>query len=261
MKTFSIVPDVVGKTSVLGMYVVSIQNVCNLFTLGVNPSKTFFFGLVGLQNYCSIGAPSCIPLAVLSIVTLHIKTRWTWKVETCPVGRSGKRFCHCKGVQFADSGGVYGAAMMCTTPREECNKYDLTTIPYFWLANHNDCSRWVAISSSQLLAQFQFFFLWAGLWKSDHSEPAPTSAPSTECLPASGVLLDASSRKNLSNNTNDQELNPKPSKVSLYQDLAHLCRYRLMCVKSLFFPCGVQCHPISRTLVGCNHELAHLSPQ
>ncbi len=24
--------------------------------------------------------------------------------------------------------------------REECNKYDLTTVPYFWLANQNDWS-------------------------------------------------------------------------------------------------------------------------
>jgi len=28
---------------------------------------------------------------------------------------------------------VYGAAMMCTTPREECNKYDVTAIPYLFL--------------------------------------------------------------------------------------------------------------------------------
>jgi hypothetical protein len=30
---------------------------------------------------------------------------------------------------------------------EKCNKFDLTAVPYFWLANHNDWSRWFAISS------------------------------------------------------------------------------------------------------------------
>jgi len=30
--------------------------------------------------------------------------------------------------------------------REECNKYDLTVTPCFSLVNHNDWSRWLAIS-------------------------------------------------------------------------------------------------------------------
>jgi len=32
-----------------------------------------------------------------------------------------------------------------TPAREECNKYDLTTSPYFSLVDHNDWSRWFAI--------------------------------------------------------------------------------------------------------------------
>jgi hypothetical protein len=33
-------------------------------------------------------------------------------------------------------------------PGEECNKYDLTAAPCFLLADHNDSSRWFAISST-----------------------------------------------------------------------------------------------------------------
>jgi hypothetical protein len=43
--------------------------------------------------------------------------------------------------------------------REECNKYDLTAGPCFWLANHNDCSRWFAISSSHVFAVPPFSFM------------------------------------------------------------------------------------------------------
>jgi hypothetical protein len=35
---------------------------------------------------------------------------------------------------------------VCSPITEECNKYDLTTLPYFLLANHIDSSRWFAIS-------------------------------------------------------------------------------------------------------------------
>jgi hypothetical protein len=35
----------------------------------------------------------------------------------------------------------------CAPAREECNKYDLISAPYFSLANHYDWSRWFAISS------------------------------------------------------------------------------------------------------------------
>jgi len=34
----------------------------------------------------------------------------------------------------------------CAPAREECNKYDLTAASCFWLANHNDWSRWFAIT-------------------------------------------------------------------------------------------------------------------
>jgi hypothetical protein len=41
---------------------------------------------------------------------------------------------------------------ICAYAREECNKYDLTAHLCFLLANHNDWSRWFAISSSHLFA-------------------------------------------------------------------------------------------------------------
>ncbi len=46
---------------------------------------------------------------------------------------------------------IKGATQMCTSEKE-CNKLDLTAAQYFWLVDHNDCSRWFAISSSHLYA-------------------------------------------------------------------------------------------------------------
>ncbi len=47
--------------------------------------------------------------------------------------------------RFAEAGKK--AQRSCVPTREECNEYDLTAAPCFWLANHNDWSRWFAISS------------------------------------------------------------------------------------------------------------------
>ncbi len=41
---------------------------------------------------------------------------------------------------------VKGSAAVWTW-RKECNKYDLTPAQCFWLAHHNDSSKWFAISS------------------------------------------------------------------------------------------------------------------
>ncbi len=38
------------------------------------------------------------------------------------------------------------------TSEKECTKWDLTAAQYFWLVNHNDWSRWFAISSSHVFA-------------------------------------------------------------------------------------------------------------
>jgi len=35
----------------------------------------------------------------------------------------------------------------CAPVREECNKYNWLLIPGFWLANHNEWSRWFAVST------------------------------------------------------------------------------------------------------------------
>jgi hypothetical protein len=48
-------------------------------------------------------------------------------------------FCSCKYSQFAEAGEWHSKS--CEPAREECNKYDLTTVPYFLLANHKDWSR------------------------------------------------------------------------------------------------------------------------
>jgi hypothetical protein len=44
---------------------------------------------------------------------------------------------------------VKGATQLCTS-RKKCNKLDLTAAQYFWLVDHNDWSRWFAISSSHV---------------------------------------------------------------------------------------------------------------
>jgi hypothetical protein len=53
---------------------------------------------------------------------------------------------------------VKGTAALCTC-RKECNKYDQTAAQCFWLAHHNDWSRWFPISSPRpyLLSWFQFY--------------------------------------------------------------------------------------------------------
>jgi hypothetical protein len=46
---------------------------------------------------------------------------------------------------------VKGATQLCTS-RKECNKLDLTAAEYFWMVDHNDWSRWFAVSSSHVYA-------------------------------------------------------------------------------------------------------------
>jgi hypothetical protein len=52
---------------------------------------------------------------------------------------------------FAETG-KKRSSKACAPAKEESNKYDLTAVPYFGLDNHNDWSRWFAISSSHLFA-------------------------------------------------------------------------------------------------------------
>jgi len=46
---------------------------------------------------------------------------------------------------------VEGAIQLCTS-KKECNKLDLTATQCFWLVDHNDWSRWFAISSPHIYA-------------------------------------------------------------------------------------------------------------
>jgi hypothetical protein len=46
-----------------------------------------------------------------------------------------------------------------TTCRKECNKYDLTDAQCFWLAHHNNWSKWFAISSPSPISYPSFSFL------------------------------------------------------------------------------------------------------
>jgi len=44
-----------------------------------------------------------------------------------------------------------GTTQLCTS-KKECKKLDLTAAQYFWLVDHNDWSRWFAISSPHIYA-------------------------------------------------------------------------------------------------------------
>jgi len=51
------------------------------------------------------------------------------------------------------------SAFLCTCKNKECYKYDLTAAQCFWLAHHNDWSRWFVFSSSPPICcpSFSFF--------------------------------------------------------------------------------------------------------
>ncbi len=46
---------------------------------------------------------------------------------------------------------IKGTTQLCTS-KKECNKLDLTAAHYFGLVDHNDWSRWFAISSPHMYA-------------------------------------------------------------------------------------------------------------
>jgi hypothetical protein len=63
---------------------------------------------------------------------------------------------------------VKGATQLCTS-KKECNKLDLTADQYFWLVDHNNWSRWFAISSPHIYAntvtqyhQSSIYAFWLG---------------------------------------------------------------------------------------------------
>jgi hypothetical protein len=56
-------------------------------------------------------------------------------------------------------GGWWKGATTVWTRREECNKYDPTAAQCFWLAHHNDWSRWFTISSSPPICYPNFTFM------------------------------------------------------------------------------------------------------
>ncbi len=102
------------------------------------------------------------PAVLYIVLTLHNKVQWR-KVKPCRFS-SAKLFCPCMFAHLLRLG--KGTAKLCTCcapAGEECNKYDLIAAPCFWLVNHNDSSRWFAVSSLPTYLQFQFFYWWS--WK------------------------------------------------------------------------------------------------
>jgi hypothetical protein len=71
------------------------------------------------------------------------------KVKMCRFS-SGNWFSYTKFVQLAVA--VKRRNAVVHLQKRECNKLDLTAAQYFSLVDHNDCSRWFAISSSHVYA-------------------------------------------------------------------------------------------------------------
>jgi hypothetical protein len=67
------------------------------------------------------------------------------KVKTCRFSSWNLFFCT-KFVQLPWL--IKGATQF----KKDCNKLDLTAAQYFWLVDHNDWSRWFAISSPRIYA-------------------------------------------------------------------------------------------------------------
>jgi hypothetical protein len=87
--------------------------------------------------------------------TLKIKVGWR-KVNICCFG-SGKWFFSCIFVRFAEAGKKRSKAVHLL----EKSVINMICAPCFWLANHNDLSRWFAISNSHLFAD-PVSILWLG---------------------------------------------------------------------------------------------------
>jgi hypothetical protein len=71
------------------------------------------------------------------------------KVKMCRF--SSRNWFFCTKFVLACPWVVNDATQLCTS-KNECNKLDLTAAQYFWLVDHNDWSRLLAISSPHLYA-------------------------------------------------------------------------------------------------------------
>jgi hypothetical protein len=99
-----------------------------------------------LNNYklwASTGAQSCDPKQLNWMNNIQRMPVWHRKVVLAPHNRASCR-------------GWWKALRTC---RKQCNKCDLTAAQCFWLAYHNDTSRWFAISSAPLVCCPTFSFM------------------------------------------------------------------------------------------------------
>jgi hypothetical protein len=95
-------------------------------------------------------------------VILHSKICWR-KVELCQFG-SGKSFWLSIIAKFAVAV-EEGTTTLCTCTKE-CTKYHPTAAQCFWLAYHNDWSRWFSFSRFPHLFAVHVSVLRVGLQKS-----------------------------------------------------------------------------------------------
>ncbi len=90
------------------------------------------------QNFLIVRGSSRSSSSGARYMILQSKIGWR-KVKMCRFGSGKPNSCNFPCL-------VNDATQWCTS-KKECNKLDLTAAQYFWLVDHNEWSRWFAISS------------------------------------------------------------------------------------------------------------------
>jgi hypothetical protein len=115
-------------------------------------SQTGIFWLFFIQLYCAgshtVHALTASPL-VLSMWLQTVKFICEKSPYICQF--SSRNWFFCTKCVCILPWLVKGATQLCTS-KKECNKLDLTLTQYFSLLDHNDWSRWFAISSPHVYA-------------------------------------------------------------------------------------------------------------
>ncbi len=138
-----------------------------LFPSWAKPAHFDFFAInctLWSQILCTSGDALRSSPAVLSILPCTLN--WMKKVKTCRFGTGNQFFLllHICTVCW----GWWKAQQSSSPAREACNKYDLTAVPCFWFAHHNDWSSWFAISSLPPICSSNFSCVGGGCEKGNN---------------------------------------------------------------------------------------------
>jgi len=128
--------------------------VWNLHLIGLFQSSEFKLLPLGFKNSLVCLLRFYEHLQGCSYVILHSKIGWK-KVKICWFGWR-KWFSLSIRAEFAMACKWH---RMISTCKKECNKFDLTFVQCLWLVNHNNLSRWFAISSPSPICCPSFSFM------------------------------------------------------------------------------------------------------